>query len=301
MRFYTAFLLCIFLCLGAGDSHARVFRLFLLSGQSNATGCGNGEQLSDDLKTTDPRVLQYIVSLPPTSGGRKESVPVAMDQWQTMAPYPCVNPKVGIDKCAFGPELLFSKTVAEAYPEDFVGVVKETRGGQSIVLWDRDWRRPEWQQLRRIVGAGREVEYKDGLYDGLIAGVRRAAEQAGQMSGVDRVVISGMLWVQVERDCQREEGIAQRYQGELTSLIHNVREDLGVPNLPFLYIDTHSGPEDIQALIKTGLREIEKTIPQTRLIRVDDIPIQGVHFRTEGQIQLGRRMAETYLDMTRAK
>jgi len=265
----------------------KTFKLFILAGQSNAAGCGNGEELKGDEATTSGRVLQYIV---PIEQEGRTSV------WAPMAPYPRVDERMGIKKCAFGPELLFSKTVAKAMPDDIIGVVKQARGGTSIIFWDKDWKQPDWGK-EMTEALGRKTKGERVLYDDLIKNVKYAVGLAQKMPEVGKVEICAVLWVQTERDCTRGEKVANEYKGNMLRLIHNVRTDLGVPDLPFLFMDAHSGAA--QGIVKAGLREVEKTVPNTKLVTVDGIPIQGVHFRTAGQIELGTRFAKAWLEMTR--
>jgi hypothetical protein len=258
-------------------------KIFVLAGQSNAAGAGDGDRLPPELLRTG---VQPCVFSESTAG-----------RW---APYRfTARPELGIAR-GFGPELFFLEELQRAYPGETLGVVKQTRDATSIVAWDRSWRRKDWEADMARIHPGSLVR-RDPLYPELLHRVSQAIRQA---PGAE---ICGFLWVQSERDVRllRE---AVWYESRLAELIVRVREDLGQGDLPFLFADAHPvrGLRDLGGLtsrvtsriVSAGMKRIAASIPATLRIEVRDLTKRdAIHFDTRGLVELGRRFARGYLDL----
>jgi hypothetical protein len=257
----------------------KTMKVFILAGQSNAGGAGNGDELPEDLRKTDLEVVLF-------AKGQKDIL-------RPLAPYKRVKEEFGIKGTAFGPELTFAKEIKKACPADVICIIKQAIGRCSIIAWDKNWRRENWKADLKLA----DNEDKHPNYDALMSMIKEGVGQAREQFHTDKVELCGMLWVQSERDDTCRE-IAEKYEANLRALIKNVREDLKAPDLPFLFADANVARfEDI---IKGGMQRIVKEVPNTRCIPVADLPCNGaVHYNTEGQIKLGRRFAEAWLQMTR--
>jgi len=252
----------------------KLIRVFILAGQSNAGGAGNGEELPAALKVTDAEVVLY---------GRGQK-----GELRPLAPYPRVKEKFGIDGTAFGPELVFAKEMKRAFPGDVICVVKQSVGNCSIVAWDKDWRRADW---KADLAAARN-EQKEPNYDALLAAVAEGVRQSKEMFHSDRVEYGAMLWVQSERD-DTSERVARMYEANLRGLIANVRADLKEPGLPFLFADANV--RRFGDVIRAGMRRVAAEAPGVRCVSIEGLGRNGVHYDTAGQLELGKRFAAAYL------
>lgn len=276
----------------------KVARLFILSGQSNAGGNGNGELLSAEEARKDPEVLIY-------RAGPSE---VLNQGLEVMAPGELKNPKekFKIDRLKFGPELFFSKEIKKAYPDDIIVVAKvATRGGTSIVAWEKDHDREGWMDELKSVDNLNVLEDQGGkgrhLYNELIEGVNAARRALEQRDDVKTVIISGFVWVQNENDGKREDS-ARNYKRNLTNLINNVRADLNAPEMPVLYMDVHQPePAEFRQLLSRMMHEVAAEVSCTAVVSPEGLSkYEGVHFDTEGMKGLGRRFAEAHLKMVQS-
>lgn len=137
-------------------------------------------------------------------------------------------------------------------------------------------------------------EQKGPQYDRLIQTVRDAVA-ALKEKGIERIDHAGMLWVQSERDDEAE-AAARAYGKNLAALIANVRRDLDAPEMPFLFVDANV--RRWGDVIRAGMRRVVDEVPRAAIIRNDDLPkVDAAHYNTEGQIMLGARFAEAYLEM----
>lgn len=279
----------------------KTARLFILSGQSNAGGNGNGDLLSSEDAALDPEVLIYRGNMGEVAASRS---------FESMAPGTLKKPKTKfeIERLIFGPELSFAKEIKKAYPADIIAVAKvAVRGGTSILAWEKDHSRPGWRDELRNVGNENAVFLEDGqirhMYQELIDDTKHAVELLKAREDVSDVVVCGMVWVQNENDGKREES-ARNYRRNLKALIENVRADLGVPQMPFLFMGVHQEePAETRALLQQGLVEITSEVPNTALIPSKDVEKfpENVHFNTAGILDLGRRFSSAYLSMVNAQ
>jgi len=256
----------------------RTARLFVIAGQSNAGGKGTGSELPAEYRIVDPDILAF-------GKGFKELSPLR----------PYSRKGFGADNTAFGPEIAFAHGVRSAFPEDILCIAKQTEGGCTIIAWDKDWKRPGWKEELKLV----RNENKAPQYPELIRVVRGAVQSLEARPDVATVQIAGMLWVQSERD-DRHRLTAAAYEKNLRALIANLRTDLGAPALPFLFADAN-GRLNVSVL-RAGMRRIAAEVPNTALVPNSGLSrVDGVHYDSRGQIELGRRFAEAYLRMAGKK
>ena len=258
-------------------------KLFILSGQSNATGAGNGDLLSKQELELNSEVLQY-----------------RGNSWEKMAPYSRKTAKFNIDNSAFGAEFYFSKELKQRYPNSIIAIVKVAlSGGTSIVAWDKDNKRKDW--LLDLKEVDNEAKAKLKLYDNLIAEVSKSVKLLKKRSDVGNIELSGMLWLQTERDGKSMETIV-KYEDRLTAFINNIRNDLKTPKLPFFVMDAHIKKRGTLKQQQAMLRRVGRSLHNVRIIPCEDLPThEGVHFNSEGQTILGKRFAQYYVNYTVAE
>ncbi len=253
-------------------------KLFILSGQSNAAGAGNGALLPPEFRETDEEVLL-----------------LEKGAWRPMGPRSRVADKFGITETAFGAELAFASEMKKRYPNHIIAIAKVAiSGGTSIVAWDKDYLRADWlDDLREV---NNEEKASLLLYDRLIADSRNGIELLKKRADVKDVEVCGMLWLQTEKDGRMLETV-HKYEPRLKAFMKNIREDLGLPELPFLIMDAHiSRPNKV--VQQAMLRKVAKEDGRVKIIKCDDLAThEGVHFNTEGMLRMGKRFAAAYINL----
>ncbi|KAL3843899.1 hypothetical protein ACJIZ3_001302 [Penstemon smallii] len=166
--------------------------------------------------------------------------------------------------CGVGPGLAFANAIKERV--GIIGLVPCAVGGTAIKEWAR----------------GKH------LYENM---VKRAKEAAAQGDGGE---IKALLWYQGESDTSSQHDV-DCYKENMERLIHNVREDLGLPSLPVIQVAVASG--DSKYIEK--IRDIQKGIEVPNVVCVDAKGLQlkedNLHLTTQAQVQLGQMLAQAYL------
>ncbi|CAI0445785.1 unnamed protein product [Linum tenue] len=239
-------------------------QIFILSGQSNMAGRGG---VITDPHNHHKKLWDGI--LPPECESRPEILRLSADlRWEKAA----VPLHADIDTrkaCGVGPGMSFANSVKNRScggggAGEAIGLVPCAVGGTAI----REWARGEQ------------------LYENM---VRRAKESV--RSGAE---IKCLLWYQGESDTSTHHE-ADAYQRNMEKLIQNVREDLGLPNLPVIQVALASG--DHKYLEK--VREAQLCMKMTNLVCVDakglKLKEDNLHLCTEAQVKLGQMLADAYL------
>ena len=269
-------------------NHQKNVKLFILSGQSNAAGNGNGDDLSESQIKTDPEVLIYR--------GRDSN-------WEEMYPQRKGKPKFDIKDKKFGVEMSFSKELKKMYPDDIIAICKVgVRGATSIIAWEKDHDRSGFKKDMLEIMKVESLDTKKKqvhLYHDIINGVKKGIGLLKLKSEISAIEVSGMLWLQTEKD-GRLESSAKAYKQRLRNLIENVRTDLNSPNLVFMYMDSHCDSDhDNRNIMKKDFRDLANEMKRIGLVENNDLPTyEGVHFTSEGLWTLGERFKDKYLEMT---
>lgn len=255
--------------------------LFIVDGQSNAGSTGNGELLGPEWRGVDSEILFYS----PQYLNHKN--------WVPLEPHPFQKRDFGIDSLGFGVELSFARTVKESFPDYVIAVARRSSGGTSIIAWDKDWQRPGWKNdMRRV-----ENEDKPPQYPRLLKLVEEATAALLAEPGISRVEYGGFIWIQGERDSRFQFG-AERYEDNLTALIANVRQDLNAPNLPFMFGEAHTHADAYMDVVDQAVRNVNQAVAHTGLVLTKDLSTyEGVHYDTEGTLELGLRFAAAFLEL----
>ena len=190
---------------------------------------------------------------------------------------PAVNPlnrystvRKDLSMQRLGPAYGFAKEMARQTKRP-VGLVVNARGGSSINSW--------------LKGS------KDGYYEEALSRVRIAMKQGG--------VLKAILWHQGEADCSNPEA----YKQKLISLVKDLREDLGMPNLPVVvgqisqwnWTKREAGTVPFNQMIK----KVSSFIPHSDWVSSKGLgwykDEKDPHFNTEAQLLLGKRYARKVL------
>jgi hypothetical protein len=249
--------------------------VYILAGQSNMAGRGDGAEVpADILSSVEGVSYHYVCSFgadrgPPFSeGGAYHS-----DGWDTTRP---CRKHPSTPGPHFGPELSFAATLGREVPEHPIAIIKHGRGGSILAT---DW-----------VG---ELPDQRRFGDAMMAQVREALRDL-ENSG-DRYVVKGFVWMQGEGDTTRRE-YAESYHENFSIVLARLRRELEDPQLPVVIGRIGDGSKNPKMVHTETVRRAQEAIaeedPHIAWVDTDDLPLGDfVHYSSAGQLTLGERFA----------
>jgi len=286
------------LAFGCTVSEPTTYKLYYLGGQSNMEGFGYIEQLPNDALIVSDDVMIFTGQMAldnETHGG--------VGIWQPLQPGFGTGFRTdGATNSLsdrFGPELLFGQTMAKRAPGTRIAIIKYALGGSG---------------LADGVGYGNwhpDFSTGDGLnqYDHALKTLRNAFAQTDiDGDGVaDRLIPSGIVWMQGEADAFDGQSAADEYRANIERLMGLLRAALRVDDLPLAIGKiTDSGMADdgtvmdyietVQQAQQDFVRNDECAAYVTvtdNLAYLDD----GWHYDTDGFVRLGTAFAEAMMDL----
>ena len=190
---------------------------------------------------------------------------------------PAVNPlnrystvRKDLSMQRLGPAYGFAKEMTRKTKRP-VGLVVNARGGSSINSW--------------LKGS------KDGYYEEALSRIRIAMKQGG--------VLKAILWHQGEADCHHPEA----YKEKIIQLMTDLRNDLGMPDLPVVVGQIAQWNWTKKPHIPEGtkpfndmIKEISTFLPHSACVSSEGLtPLKDEtdpHFDAASQITLGKRYAK---------
>lgn len=175
----------------------------------------------------------------------------------------------GIDAnrtCGVGPGMSFANAVLRSgRAGPVVGLVPCAVGGTRIAEW---------------------VKGTD-LYTDLVRRARVAVETGGRIGAV--------LWYQGESDTVRWAD-ANEYGRRMVMLVRDLRADLGMPRLLLIQVGLASGLGQYTEIVREAQKGIK--LRNVRFVDAKGLPLQDghLHLSTQAQVQLGRMLAQSYLN-----
>ncbi|KAK8477670.1 hypothetical protein V6N13_085641 [Hibiscus sabdariffa] len=165
--------------------------------------------------------------------------------------------------CGVGPGMSFANAVRDHLGGGCLGLVPCAVGGTAIEEWDRG------QQL----------------YENMLKRSKESLKTKGE--------IKALLWYQGESDTSSHHD-AEAYKGNMERLIHNVREDLGLPSLPIIQVAIASGGEYME---KVREAQLGIDLPNVTCVDAKGLPLKedNLHLTTEAEVSLGRMLADAFL------
>lgn len=267
---------------------SKKIKVFILSGQSNMVGFGNSLELPDALRNGNDRVLMF-------EDGK----------WQPLRPFwllpDKLRKKFGLTEFSFGPEIAFAHAIAEAWPNETIGIVKQAAGGSGVLAWNPNWTK---EQADRT---------KDGRRGNLF---KKLTDKVKAACASRDCELMGFLWLQGGKDMSFVD-VAKEYLTNLKAMADGVRKEVGAEDMPFLYgSGRRSGiPDDLSDMVPTEIKskrpgamwvfkaqwDAQQAITNAKMVILRDLERhpQNVHYNTAGQLELGRLFAEAYLDMSK--
>lgn len=175
-------------------------------------------------------------------------------------------------RTTFGPEITFGRAMADAWPSDRIAIIKHAKGGTGLVVEWKPRTGPHYVMLMEKVTKARQLLAARG----------------------QKLKIEGVVWMQGEFDT-REKEIAAAYGKNLTEFIRIVREDLGDPNLPFVFGQIHAPTHyyPFREPVKEGQAHVAKSVQGVAMVTTTHLELMDdVHYTAEGVMWLGRKFAE---------
>lgn len=263
-------------------SAQKKIEVYLIGGQSNATGQGYMANLSDTM-IADKQVLLFHSGLPHLNSGLPPYT------WQ-----PLHQASESPDR--FGPELSFGTVLKRLRPTANIAIIKHAHSGTN--LFD-DWNPAKNNEDTLTQG----VQYGEFIHT-VNAGLDSLRKRGYHP------VIKGMLWQQGESDADKGGAASKNYGQNLKYLIGRIRKQLHARNMVFVYGYVYPPPNhgrgieevrqaehDLDQDAGTGLSTRKAYVVNTDSLslRANDpntpYPNDVIHFGTSGTWKLGLRMA----------
>jgi gluconolactonase len=305
MSYVFRFSFIVGICFALPSSRADDFELYYLGGQSNMEGFGTNSELSEAERTPVDGAWIYHAT-----GVADQQPALGLGIWSRIEPGHGTgfssDGKSNQLSNRFGAELSFAAALRQRDPNKKIAIIKYARNGSSIDpkaagnwgCWDPDFEAP--------LGAYREVNQ----YDQFLATVRNAmlTEDIDGDGTKDRLIPSGILWMQGESDAMYTEEIARNYEGNLKQLMNLMRAALRADDLPVAIGRISDSKRETATLTwKHGelVRQAQadfvmrdrsaRLITETDRYRYSD----PWHYDSGGYIELGKRYAEAILSIPR--
>jgi len=296
-RFLVATLVCTMLpCL----VQATDYQLYFLGGQSNMEGFGFNKELPPEARVASDRVMIFTGQMAldnETHGG--------VGIWQPLMPGFGTGFRTdGRENSLsdrFGPELLFGQTLASRHTDANIAIVKYALGGSGLAIgvgygnWHPDF--AEGQGLNQ--------------YDNALKTLRGASAVADiDGDGVaDRLIPTGIVWMQGEADAFDSQAAADAYGANLVRLMGLLRAAMRVDDLPVVIGKiTDSGMAD-DGSVMDYIGTVQKA--QQAFVDADECAAyvtvteefayldDAWHYDSDGFVRLGTAFADATMDLER--
>ena len=272
------FCVSVFFC---GSARATQYDVYLLGGQSNGAGRGDSAEIPEGSVLANPQddVLFYWHKTLTTKNGN-----LTQDQFVDLQPGAGQGRTAPAHDVEFGAELSLGRTLADAYPNRNILIVKYCHGGSNLhTQWAEDGR----------------------CYNTFVDTVQAALDKLDDNG--DTYTMRGMAWMQGESDTNAAH--ANAYQDNLVDLIRRVREDLfDDADAPFVLTglsdNQYSNPQsdDVQTVI-AAQTNVPNLVANVAFVDTDDDTLfttydsAPIHFDANGQINLGNALGKAFVSL----
>ncbi|MGI9237336.1 MAG: sialate O-acetylesterase [Woeseiaceae bacterium] len=276
----------------AVSEEPTVYELYYLGGQSNMEGFGYSAELAADTSVVSDDVMIFTGQMAldnATHGG--------VGRWQPLQPGFGTGFKTDGESIElsdrFGPELLFGQTMAQGRSGSKIAIVKYALGGSGLAdgVGYGNWH-PDFS-----TGAGLNQ------YDHALKTLRNALAVT-DIDGdgtPDRLVPSGIVWMQGEADAYDSQAAADAYRANIERLMDLLRAALRVDDLPIVIGKiTDSGMSDDGSVmdfigtVQEAQQNFVTNDPCAAYVTVTDelgYLDDGWHYDTQGFVELGSAFA----------
>ena len=185
------------------------------------------------------------------------------------------------------PSVSFTPAVIKAFGPESVIVVKDSKNGQPISRWVKDWKS----------GNGKPAKVSGDLYERLIKRVKAAID------GREIETVT-LVWMQGEADASRNH--TDVYRASFESLVDRLKQDLNIEDLHFVIgrlsdYSLDSGKHPQWQTMRDLQVEMAESNPLGAWVDTDDLnnkmdkagkPKNDVHYTIEGYRIFGQRLAD---------
>lgn len=227
-------------------------QVYLMAGQSNMVGQGDATELTAPLNAAQGDVAAWM----------SNAVGWTPLRWGS-----------GNEPTFFGPELSFGRAMADSDPDARFAVVKHAVNGTSLAVdWNPAGGAVYGEFLSTLTQAGQRLDSLGLAYE-----------------------VKGLLWMQGESDAM-DQVMAESYQQNMNDFIAAVRTVLGVPDLPVVMGRIRGNmppPFSYSLTVRMAQESVAAGDPNVRVVDIDSLSLRadGVHYDTQGQLDLGQRFA----------
>ena len=187
----------------------------------------------------------------------------------------------------FGPEISFAHAISRRFPRKHIKLIKFAVGGTSLFAWDPRWNLGK-ARITHNASAG-------PLFKKLLQTIRTHTKNNNSQ-------LAGVLWMQGETDA-RYPGAANSYMQNLSLFVRALRKELKTPYLAFFMgeIDPPIQLFPYRDIVRKAQRKSSAYIRNSKLISTKGLAKRNdhLHYNTEGQLALGLRFAQAYIQTTR--
>lgn len=283
--------------------NAKGYKLFYLGGQANSEGFGDVKTLDEELLEKAKRVRIFHGNTSPdltAIDGKGIWTELKAGHGKGFVS----DGKTNTYSENFGPELTLAVALQELYPNDNVAILKYARGGTSID-----------ERAARKFGCW-QVDFKKGegefstinQYDNFLATVQNAmsVKDIDGDGEADRLIPSGIFWLQGESDASVKEEVALKYKDHLKSLMTAMRKTFKNDDLPIVVgrmTDRRLGEANPVwrhgPIVRRLQAEFCQEDPHAILLTKNDdyAYIRRAHYDTEAFLRLGRDFVESYKEL----
>lgn len=251
------------------------YDVYLLAGQSNATGRGDSSDLTGVFSSPQSDVLFYYHK---TLDASNNILPE--DQLIPLAPGAGHGKVSPVNSSEFGAEVSFGRTMADARPDRNILIIKYSHGGSNL--------HTQWSPTGEMFPT---------LVDTVTAALSDLADNG------DSYDMQGMMWVQGESDTGGTN--ATGYGANLQNLIGRARTELfGGEDAAFVFsrlsANQYNSIGGGVGTVRDQQQWVEQNVAMTTLIDTDGAafttrPGDMIHFDAAGQVALGEAMAAAML------
>jgi hypothetical protein len=285
---------------------AEPVKVFLLGGHSNIAGGGQVNDLTPEWNVPQDDVLIWLDHNVDGVGNWATMMPGHGGPTHSTRPGDPEGITPGSDgNFKIGPELSLGRTLADAYPDHRIAIIKQARSG-TIAEWStknvgsaNDPEHP-WSSIMQkssdalgaLLAAGHTYEVA-GFFFGL--GARDARNWA---------IPGSTDPVEIEAGHQEALARSAMYGENLTNFIGGVRDEFG-DDLPFVMslMVPETTPELATAYpgfldIRAGQLDVVANVPRVIGFETAGLTLEdAIHYDAPGQIEYGQRFANSYLQV----
>lgn len=261
----------------------KIAEVYLIGGQSNATGQGYLANMADSMKI-NKAVMIFHSGAPHLNSG------LPAYTWQPMH-------QASESPDRFGPESGFSSKIKSVLPNAAIAIIKHAHSGTNLYA--------EWAPGNNLDDTIRwGVQFKEFIKT-VNAGLDSLRERGYEP------FIKGMLWQQGEAEAYSPDSISVQYGILLKHFIGRLREQFNVPKMPFVYGYVCPPPLTGRGIstVRQAQHDIDQqsemalSVQRAFVVQTDDLsrratecntnyPQDQLHFGTDGTWVLGVRMAQ---------